>query len=334
MPSRRTRGRPRLPLDRICKPYDNADLQIGTAKDQRNTLRDCDDLPAQLSSSLRETAERFCSRRDALNKRVDAMARNQPATPITNSYLIEALEDTAIELSEGSGPRTLYLFSDMMQHAAWYSHLDLEWTEWDFADFAQARTAQATRMGRSPSVSDLAVRVYYLPRVDLTDHPRPKRTHQAFWQAYFAGAQLTFEEQPVLPAYEAESLMDRLTPEELATLERERIERERAEAQRMLSEVQREREALEGELRKLADERARINAAPKAQPERAAELRRQQQSLVDQREQLDARQAPGKRDRAGRTGSAAAGSRRTAAFRRRRHVRTRSRRTTRRFRSR
>ena len=53
---------PRLPLDRICKPYDNADLQIGTAKDQRNTLRDCDDLPAQLSASLRETAERFCRR--------------------------------------------------------------------------------------------------------------------------------------------------------------------------------------------------------------------------------------------------------------------------------
>ena len=59
---------PRLPLDRICKPYDNADLQIGTAKDQRNTLRDCDDLPAQLSASLRETAERFCRRRNALNK--------------------------------------------------------------------------------------------------------------------------------------------------------------------------------------------------------------------------------------------------------------------------
>ena len=282
---------PRLPLDRICKPYDNADLQIGTAKDQRNTLRDCDDLPAQISSSLRETAERFCRRRDALNKRVDAMARNQPATPIANSYLIEALEDTAIELSEASGPRTIYVFSDMMQHATWYSHLDLEWTEWDFADFAGARAAQAARLGRSPSVSDVAVRVYYLPRVDLTDRPRPKRAHRAFWQAYFAGAQLTFEEQPVLPAYAAESLMGRLTPEELAALERERIEQERAQAQQMLKEVQREREALEEELRKLAEERARINTAPRAQPARAAELRRQQQSLVDQREQLDARQA-------------------------------------------
>ena len=134
-----------------------------------------------------------------MNKRVDALARNQPATPIANSYLIEALEDTAIELSEGSGPRTIYVLSDMMQHATWYSHLDLEWTEWDFADFASARAAQAARMGRSPSVSDVAVRVYYLPRVDLTDHPRPKRAHQEFWRAYFAGSQLTFEEQPSCP---------------------------------------------------------------------------------------------------------------------------------------
>lgn len=282
---------PRLPLDRICKPYDNADLQIRTAKDQPNTLRDCDDLPAQISSSLRESAERFCRRRDALNKRVEALVRNPPATPITNSYLIEALEDTAIELSEGSGPRTIYVFSDMMQHAPWYSHLDLEWTEWAFADFAAVRAEQVTRMGRTPLVSDLAVRIYYPPRADLTDQPRPKRMHQAFWRAYFAGTQLTLEEQPVLPAYAAETLMNKLTPEELAARERERIEQEREEAQRILAEVQRERAALEEELRKTAEERIQTTAPPKAQPERSAEVRRQQQSLAQRKEQLNARQA-------------------------------------------
>ena len=282
---------PRFPLDRLCKPYDNADLQIGTAKDQRNTLRDCDDLPAQLPASLREAADRFCDRRDALQNRVDALARNQPEMPVANSHLIEALEDTAMELSEGSGPRTIYVFSDMMQHAAWYSHLDLEWTDWHFADFTANRAAQTGRMGRRPSAANLAVQVYYSPRLDLTEHPRPKRAHQAFWQEYFAGAQLTFNEQPPLPAYAAEPLMDRLTPEELAALERERIEKERAEAARMLAEVQRERAVLEEELRKIAEERARTTVAPKAQPQRAAQLRRQQRSLADQREQLDVRQA-------------------------------------------
>ena len=282
---------PRFPLDRVCKPYNNADLQIGTAKDQRNTLRDCDDLPAQLPASLREAADRFCSRRDALQNRVDALARNQPELPVANSYLIEALEDSAMELSEGSGPRTIYVFSDMMQHAAWYSHLDLEWTDWNFADFTANRAVQTGHMGRRPSASNLAVQIYYLPRLDLTEHPRPKRAHQAFWQEYFADAQLTFNDQPPLPAYAAEPLMDRLTPEELASLERERIEKERAEAARMLAEVQRERESLEEELRKIAEQRARTTAAPKAQPQRAAELRRQQQSLADQREQLEALQA-------------------------------------------
>ena len=258
---------PRLPLDRVCKPYNNADLQIGTAKDQRNTSRDCDNLPAQLPASLRKAADRFCGRRDALQNRVDALARNQPEVPVANSYLIEALEDTAMELSEGSGPRTIYVFSDMMQHAAWYSHLDLEWTDWNFADFTATRAAQTGRKGMPPSFSNLVVQVYYLPRLDLTEYPRPKRAHQAFWQEYFADAQLTFEEQPPLSAFAAMPLMDILTPEEAAALELERIEKERVEAARMLAEVQNERVMLQ------------------------EESRRQQKSLADQREQPDVRQA-------------------------------------------
>ena len=285
----------------MCKPYDNADLQIGTAKDQRNTLRDCDDLPAQLPASLREAADRFCDRRDALQNRVDALARNQPEMPVANSHLIEALEDTAMELSEGSGPRTIYVFSDMMQHAAWYSHLDLEWTDWHFADFTANRAAQTGRMGRRPSAANLAVQVYYSPRLDLTEHPRPKRAHQAFWQEYFAGAQLTFNEQPPLPAYAAEPLMDRLTPEELAALERERIEKERAEAARMLAEVQRERAVLEEELRKIAEERARTTVAPKAQPQRGSPVA-PPTAISGRSERTTGRTAGGnRRDRSGGT---------------------------------
>ena len=171
-----------------------------------------------------------------------------------------------MEMSDGSGPRTIYVLSDMMQHAAWYSHLDLQWTDWNFADFTATRAAQTRRMGRPPSVSNLAVQVYYLPRLDLTEHPRPKRAHQAFWEEYFADAQLTFHDQPPLPAFAAVPLTDILTPEELAALERARIEKDREEAARMLAEVQRERAALEEELRELAEERARTTVSPKAQP--------------------------------------------------------------------
>ena len=282
---------PRLSIDRVCKPYNNTDLQIGTAKDQRDTLRDCDDLPAQLPASLREAAGRFCARRQSLQNRVNAMARNQSQTPVTNSYLIEALEDTVIDLSKGSGPRTIYVFSDMMQHARWYSHLDLEWTEWNFEDFDQTRAALTARMGRRPPVSNLTVQVYYIPRLDLTDQPRPKRAHQAFWNAYFDNAQLTFHEQPPSPTYAAEPLMDRLTPEEMAAQERERIEQERQEAARMLAEVRRARAELDAERQRIDEERARMTVAPRARPERAAELRRQEQSLADQTEELAARQA-------------------------------------------
>ncbi|MCY3819001.1 MAG: hypothetical protein OXH52_06500 [Gammaproteobacteria bacterium] len=282
---------PRLSLDRLCKPYDDADLQIDSAKDQTHTNRDCDDLPAQLPAPVRESAERFCARRNALRARVDALARHQPLTPITNSYLMEAIEDTVIELSEGSGPQAIYVFSDMMQHAEWYSHLDLDWTDWSFADFAETRARQTTRLGVSPTMSSLTVRVFYLPRLDLTEHPRPKRAHQAFWQEYFADAKLTFEEQENLPAYVAEPLMNRLTPEELAALERAEIEKERADAARMLDEVRKEREALLEAQRRLAEESARVTAAPRARSESTGELRGQEQLLNAQHEQPDAREA-------------------------------------------
>ena len=204
----------RFPLDRACKPYDDADLQIATAKDQRNTPRDCDDLPAQLPSALRDAAKRYCDRREALRNRIDALARNRPATPVTNSYLIEALEDTVIDLSEGSGSRTIYVFSDMMQHAEWYSHLDLHWTDWNFTDFAERRARQTSRLGRRPSASNLAVQVYYLPRLDLTESPPRKRAHQAFWREYFGDdTQLVFHEQPTSPGYAALPLMEALDPE-------------------------------------------------------------------------------------------------------------------------
>lgn len=283
---------PRLSIGRVCKPYNNADLQIGTAKDQTDDLRDCDDLPAQLPAALREAAGRFCARRQSLQDRVNALTRIQPPAPVANSYLVEALEDTVIDLSRGSGPQTIYVFSDMMQHAGWYSHLDLEWTDWDFEDFNEIRAALTARMGRRPAVSNLTVQVYYIPRLDLTGHPRPKRAHQEFWRAYFANAQLTFHEQPPLAAYAAESLMDRLTPEQLAARERERIEQERQDAARMLEEVRQAQAELAKEWEKIAEERARITAPPRAQSqrERTAELRRQQQSLEDQREELEARQ--------------------------------------------
>ena len=51
---------PGVRLERLCKPYDNAELQVGEAKDQNGAARDCDDLPAQLAEDVRRSIGRFC----------------------------------------------------------------------------------------------------------------------------------------------------------------------------------------------------------------------------------------------------------------------------------
>ena len=115
---------PRQPIGRICKPYGNADLQVVAAKDQRAVLRDCSDLPSQISTELREAATGFCSRRAALRSRIDAITPPNIGDTIGPAHLAEAIAETFHGGAAGSDTPSIYIFSDMMQHADWYSHVD------------------------------------------------------------------------------------------------------------------------------------------------------------------------------------------------------------------
>ena len=253
-------GSPRRFLARLCKPYEDSELSIESAKDQRREQRDCDDLPAQLPPHLRTLAEGFCVRRAALANRMAGLARSASPPPVANAYLIEAIEAAKQEFRERPPPWSLYLFSDMLQHASWYSHLDLDWTEWRFADFQGLRAVRATPLPSWTAGADLNVKVFYAPRQGLTDAPRAKRAHQAFWRAYFGAADLVFEEQPPQPAYAALPLMDALA------------QREREETERLLAQLAERRAALEGQ-------RQQGLAAQQERAARAAELNRLEQEI-------------------------------------------------------
>ena len=102
---------PRHFLGRMCKPYANADLAVRTAKDQNNSILDCDDLPAQLTDVLRQATTAFCARREAITDRIDALV-NQPETaPVANADLVEAIEDTLLDLAGRAAPHTIVIFS-------------------------------------------------------------------------------------------------------------------------------------------------------------------------------------------------------------------------------
>lgn len=207
---------PRRLLDRFCKPYSEAEIVIRAAKDQGQRERDCDELPAQVSQRVRGLATRFCARRDALQARIDQLAAKAPRV-VANAYLIEALEHTLATLASRPKPRSLYVFSDMLQHADWYSHLDLGWTGWSFATFAsrQAKRERASPASASqPEEQRLRVAVFYPPRQRVTESLRPRYAHQTFWRRYFKAQQadVDFVELSQAPAMEAPRLM--VTPME------------------------------------------------------------------------------------------------------------------------
>lgn len=278
-------GAPRQLLERLCKPYSNTDLAFEGAKDRRQGVRDCDDLPAQLPNHVRGNAEQFCARRALLGERIAQLAAAVPEAPVANAYLVEALEETSLELSAAAGKRSLYVFSDMLQHAPWYSHLELGWNGWSFADFIDRRTAQDALVGpRPPSIPGLDVTIFYTPRTGVTELPRTKRVHQRFWRDYFAESSPRFQEQMALPAYPAAPLMNQLTDAEQAEQERTRLRQEREEAERLLAQVERERAALE-------EARREAEAEERAQQARMDELRRQRELLQAEEARRTAAQA-------------------------------------------
>ena len=258
----RTPDAPREYLGRACKPYANSDLQVDQAKDQRDRPRDCDDVPAQISHAVRDAAKRYCARRDVLVERVDALADSTGGGPVANAYLIEALEDTALEFEERAGPRQLYVVSDLMQHAAWYSHFDLGWQWWRFEDFVTMRGKRPGAMGPRPPTADIDVTLFYIGRRGLNDQPQPRRALRQFWCEYFDPAEPVFEEQPMMEHYDAVPLMGVRTEADRMRLMLEQ-ERERLDAER-------ERQAREA--RRLADLEADLHRREEQLRLRAAAL--------------------------------------------------------------
>lgn len=252
---------PRTLLGRLCKPYDDGDLEVQAAKDQRNGIRDCDDLPAQMPAALRTGARLFCQQRNVLRRRIDLLVAERRGKAATDAYLVEAFEETSRDFAAASVPASLYVFSDMMQHARWYSHLDVPPDEWDFGAFVAARESEelAAEPPARPS-ADVPVKVFYVARTGVTDNPQWRLRHKGFWQSYFEAAeQFGFEDQPTMTGYASETLMDIPTPAELAAYEREQVRWERAELARTRREFEQERAQFEQERAQFAEQQRELD---------------------------------------------------------------------------
>ncbi len=276
-----TSAAPRRLLDHACKPYDNAELGVDGAA----VAPDCNDIPSALPTSVRERASRFCEWRSRLRGRLEELAIQQRDQPVANAFLVEAIEDTVLDFAEFSGRRSLYIFSDMMQYATWHSQTEGIVEHIAFVEPRQVGTSFAPP---PRIVDDLRVTIFYLPRRGVTEDSQTRIDHKDFWRDYFAdfaGTDIEFEDQPVMSAYEAESLATEPTEIELLAREREQLRLEQEEIERALAAVERERTALETARQLAAEERE----AREAQLRRQEELARARESEREvERQRLEA----------------------------------------------
>ena len=203
------------------------------------------------------------------------------AIPVPNAYLVEAIEETSLAFAEDPGVRSLYVFSDMLQHSSWFSHAELGSQRWGFNDFIHVREMEEASVGpRPPPLDDVPVTVYYLPRQGVTDAPRPRMNHMAFWRQYFTdalGTEPTFEELATLPDYPVEPLLNTLTEAEQLVQERRRLEAESKRLERATAEYEAAQERARAEQArraKEAEEEAARQAAEAARRAAAAEAER------------------------------------------------------------
>ena len=291
-----TDAAPRRQVARLCKPYDNAQLAFEGAKDSSLANRDCDELPAQVPNQVRDQAQQFCARRAALQSELEQLAAMVPDGPVENAYLMEALEETSLELARTSVPVSLYLLSDMMQHAAWYSHLEVGWSAWTFDEFAQRRSEQDSLVGPRPAaVPSDGVTVFYVPRQGITDQLRTRMAHQRFWQRYFAEAFQTrtvFTEEAPQNAYAVAPIMKN-TEADLIAAELARLQQEREEAERLLEQVEEQRAAFESERRAAAEAEAQraLEAARQAEEEAQRRLEAERAAEAEAQRRLEAERA-------------------------------------------
>lgn len=249
-------------LARLCKPdgaISNTDLAIDRVE---NDELECSDPSAELTDGQRDVATQFCVRRDELRTRIETIARRSSA-PVDSAFIVEAIEEIGLALATETRPKSLFVFSDMLQHANWYSHIELAPEDWDFSRYVSAREEQNSRIGpRPPALADLAVTLYYMPRQGLTDGAPAALAHRQFWREFFAasaGAEPRFSGFPTAPGYETTPLMSPADEAEVITQARLRLQREREAAERELSRLTLERAALENDGNPLP-------AQPPAQP--------------------------------------------------------------------
>ena len=251
------------PIARLCKPYDSLEQKAASAPEGT----DCADWPTDFTARD-ENAMRFCARRADLGRRIDDLMA-QPSAPVENAFVVEAIEEVSLSLADEPRQKSLYVFSDLLQHADWYSHVELGSDSWDFADYVSAREQQDPQLGpRPPPVAGLAATLFYVPRQGSTDAPGAKATHLRFWRDYFAdstGRAPRLVELPTAQSYTATPLMNRLSAVEAVTLERQRLQREREAAERDLARLAQARAELEA-MRKRALERRRQLEANEAVP--------------------------------------------------------------------
>lgn len=260
-------GQPAGPLaeeGRLCKPS-------GAAQG------DADRLDCAALSDRNADGSTFCARLDAMQRRVDEFADAVPELPVPRAHLIEAIEDVRLMFAgrPGTGHRSFHILSDMIQHAAWYSHVapdgSLRLGPFDDLQARQHPIGDAPR-----HTYGFAAEVIYVPRRGWTEPTDRRKAHQRLWRQYFAsaGMAVVFRDTAAMPRYPLAPPADRVTSLTPLLRQRELLRREQEQSERILTQVEAQSAELEQARRRAATDDSAAEALMEGLLAEEAEERR------------------------------------------------------------
>lgn len=189
----------RVSLHDFCNPADleNIKKAVGRSIDPK---RDCPAIvkkefpfPKRVGEATSKLIHNICKNLDDLDKKVEDVIRMIP--PINfeepRSYIIGSIEDVMTDANDSpSGTRRLVVFSDMLQHADWFSQYEKRHGAWTMDNIEQRRKKYAPNHMKTPPQNNFdEVLLCYQPNGHaILKSARNKNAHRAMWKGYFKGS--------------------------------------------------------------------------------------------------------------------------------------------------
>ncbi len=194
---------PRHKVTQFCKPDIQRIGQAGSRikeDDCKSVVDKSYDWYKNVGDHARKEISTTCSRYLDFKKGVNVAALPYAAVnqEQNRSYIVGSIEDIIVDADDDSSdvPTRLIVFSDMLQHAEWFSQYRTHPDDWTIENLRERRKnaieqPKYRHMSTAPANNFKEVLLCYLPNDKMLNTSIKEKQHRQMWEGYFSDSRST-----------------------------------------------------------------------------------------------------------------------------------------------